>query len=140
MGRPVAVAEKASQPSAACDAAVFDEVLRIEMGARIVLGSSCMDDRQMAVVPQSLERTQPRIQSEESVEPDDVLPANADTWTAAVVTRVLDGRHKREAIGGAAEDPLLRAGARIQLAYRLEINDYRGSERLQLNCQHLRLI
>jgi single-stranded-DNA-specific exonuclease len=41
-------------------------------------------------------------------------------------------------IGGTAEDPLLRSGARIQLAYRLEINDYRGSERVQLNCQYLR--
>jgi single-stranded-DNA-specific exonuclease len=42
-------------------------------------------------------------------------------------------------IGDAAEDPLLSGGARIQLAYRLEINDYRGSERVQLNCRHLRL-
>jgi single-stranded-DNA-specific exonuclease len=42
-------------------------------------------------------------------------------------------------IGGATEDPLLRSGARIQLAYRLEINEYRGDERVQLNCQHLQL-
>jgi single-stranded-DNA-specific exonuclease len=42
-------------------------------------------------------------------------------------------------IGGAAEDPSLRSGARIQLAYRLEVNDFRGTERVQLNCQHLRL-
>jgi single-stranded-DNA-specific exonuclease len=42
-------------------------------------------------------------------------------------------------LGGAAEDPLLRSGARIQLAYRLEVNDYRGSERVQLNCQHFSL-
>jgi single-stranded-DNA-specific exonuclease len=42
-------------------------------------------------------------------------------------------------IGGAAEDPLLRNGAQIQLAYRLEVNDFRGSERVQLNCQHFRL-
>ena len=42
-------------------------------------------------------------------------------------------------IGGAAEDPQLRRGARIKLAYRLEVNDYRGSERVQLNCQHFRL-
>ena len=40
-------------------------------------------------------------------------------------------------LGGAVEDPLLRSGARIRLAYRLEINGYRGVERLQLNCQHL---
>jgi hypothetical protein len=43
-------------------------------------------------------------------------------------------------VGGATEDPLLCSGARIQAAYRLEVNDYRGSERVQLNCQHLRLI
>lgn len=42
-------------------------------------------------------------------------------------------------IGGAAEDPRLRSGARIQLAYRLEVNEYRGVERVQLNCQHLSL-
>jgi single-stranded-DNA-specific exonuclease len=43
-------------------------------------------------------------------------------------------------IGGADEDPLLRSGARIRLAYRLEINEYRGAERVQLNCQHLQLL
>jgi single-stranded-DNA-specific exonuclease len=42
-------------------------------------------------------------------------------------------------IGGSAEDPRLRSGARIQLAYRLEVNEYRGVERVQLNCQHLSL-
>ena len=42
-------------------------------------------------------------------------------------------------LGGVAEDPRLRSGARIELAYRLEVNEYRGIERLQLNCQHLRL-
>ena len=42
-------------------------------------------------------------------------------------------------IGGAAEDPRLRSGARIGLAYRLEVNEYRGVERVQLNCQHLSL-
>jgi single-stranded-DNA-specific exonuclease len=42
--------------------------------------------------------------------------------------------------GGTAEDVLLRRGARIELAYRLEVNDYRGGERVQLNCQHLRLV
>jgi len=40
-------------------------------------------------------------------------------------------------VGGAAEDPKVRIGARIRLAYRLEVNDYRGIERVQLNCQHL---
>jgi single-stranded-DNA-specific exonuclease len=43
-------------------------------------------------------------------------------------------------IGGAAEDPSLRSGARIRLAYRLEVNEFRGSERVQLNCQHLQLM
>jgi single-stranded-DNA-specific exonuclease len=42
-------------------------------------------------------------------------------------------------LGGAAEDPELRSGAEIQLAYRLEVNEYRGVERVQLNCQHFRL-
>ncbi|MGC1522529.1 MAG: DHHA1 domain-containing protein, partial [Steroidobacteraceae bacterium] len=42
-------------------------------------------------------------------------------------------------VGGVYEDPQLRTGARIRLAYRLEINEYRGSESVQLNCQHLAL-
>jgi single-stranded-DNA-specific exonuclease len=40
-------------------------------------------------------------------------------------------------IGGSAEDARLLPGAALELAYRLEINEYRGSERTQLNCQHL---
>jgi single-stranded-DNA-specific exonuclease len=43
-------------------------------------------------------------------------------------------------LGGVAEDPQLQSGAQIQLAYRLEINEYRGVERVQLNCQHLQLL
>ena len=42
-------------------------------------------------------------------------------------------------LGAAAEDPELRSGAKIQLAYRLEVNEYRGVERVQLNCQHFSL-
>ena len=40
-------------------------------------------------------------------------------------------------VGGTAEDSELRADAHVRIAYRLEVNDYRGDERLQLNCQHL---
>jgi len=43
-------------------------------------------------------------------------------------------------IGGAAEDARVRSGARVQIAYRLEVNEYRGSEQVQLNCQHLELL
>jgi single-stranded-DNA-specific exonuclease len=42
-------------------------------------------------------------------------------------------------VGGVCEDPQLRTGVRLRLAYRLEINEYRGSESVQLNCQHLAL-
>ncbi len=41
-------------------------------------------------------------------------------------------------VGGAAEDPSVRAGAEVRLAYRLEVNEYGGMERVQLNCQHLK--
>jgi single-stranded-DNA-specific exonuclease len=40
-------------------------------------------------------------------------------------------------VGGTSEDPSLRPGAKVRLAYRLEVNDYNGAERVQLNCQHL---
>jgi single-stranded-DNA-specific exonuclease len=39
-------------------------------------------------------------------------------------------------LGGHCEDPELRAGCKLQLAYRLEANEYRGNSRVQLNCQH----
>ncbi|MGO9425051.1 MAG: single-stranded-DNA-specific exonuclease RecJ [Steroidobacteraceae bacterium] len=42
-------------------------------------------------------------------------------------------------VGGAAEDPSVRPGAEVRLAYRLEVNEYGGMERVQLNCQHLKL-
>jgi single-stranded-DNA-specific exonuclease len=42
-------------------------------------------------------------------------------------------------VGGASEDANLGHGATIQLAYRLEINEFRGAERVQLNCQHLKI-
>jgi single-stranded-DNA-specific exonuclease len=43
-------------------------------------------------------------------------------------------------VGGVYEDPQVRTGARIRLAYRLEINEYRGNESVQLNCQHLQAL
>jgi single-stranded-DNA-specific exonuclease len=42
-------------------------------------------------------------------------------------------------IGGPSEDANLSGGATIQLVYRLEINNYRGTARVQLNCQHVKL-
>lgn len=40
-------------------------------------------------------------------------------------------------VGGVPADSA--HGVMLQLAYRLEINEFRGSERVQLNCQHVRL-
>jgi single-stranded-DNA-specific exonuclease len=40
-------------------------------------------------------------------------------------------------VGGALEHPSIRSGADVRLAYRLELNEYNGAERVQLNCQHL---
>jgi single-stranded-DNA-specific exonuclease len=39
--------------------------------------------------------------------------------------------------GGAGEDAEVRPGSTMRLAYRLEVNEYRGIERVQLNTQHL---
>ena len=39
-------------------------------------------------------------------------------------------------LGGSAQDAQLVPGSALRLAYRLEINEYRGVERVQLNCQH----
>jgi single-stranded-DNA-specific exonuclease len=41
-------------------------------------------------------------------------------------------------VGGAMEDPALRPGAAVELAYRLEVNEYGGGEQVRLNCQHLK--
>jgi single-stranded-DNA-specific exonuclease len=42
-------------------------------------------------------------------------------------------------VGGTMEDPALRAGDAVRLAYRLELNEWNGAERVQLNCQHLKI-
>jgi single-stranded-DNA-specific exonuclease len=41
-------------------------------------------------------------------------------------------------IGGTTEDASVRTGRQVRVAYRLEVNDYRGVENVQLNCQHLK--
>jgi single-stranded-DNA-specific exonuclease len=65
--------------------------------------------------------------------------------------RVVGGRHMKlmldlrqaphasvEAIAfGSGSDANLTRGAPIRLAYRLEVNEFRGTERVQLNCQHI---
>jgi hypothetical protein len=40
-------------------------------------------------------------------------------------------------IGGAAQDVPMGPGKQVRVAYRLEVNEYRGIESVQLNCQHL---
>jgi single-stranded-DNA-specific exonuclease len=40
-------------------------------------------------------------------------------------------------VGGASEGAVVGRGARVRVAYRLEVNEYNGMERVQLNCQHL---
>jgi single-stranded-DNA-specific exonuclease len=42
-------------------------------------------------------------------------------------------------IGSPAENADLSGGAAIQLVYRLEVNNYRDTARLQLNCQHVKI-
>jgi single-stranded-DNA-specific exonuclease len=40
-------------------------------------------------------------------------------------------------VGGDSENAAIRGGACVRVLYRLEVNEYRGAERVQLNCQHL---
>jgi single-stranded-DNA-specific exonuclease len=40
-------------------------------------------------------------------------------------------------VGSAAETVDVGRGARVRLAYRLEVNEWNGMEKVQLNCQHL---
>jgi single-stranded-DNA-specific exonuclease len=42
-------------------------------------------------------------------------------------------------IGGPTTDASVRPGRQLRIAYRLEVNEYRGVESVQLNCQHLKL-
>jgi single-stranded-DNA-specific exonuclease len=42
-------------------------------------------------------------------------------------------------VGGAMEDPALRTGNEVSVAYRLEVNEWNGVERVQLNCQHMKI-
>ncbi|MGD0490835.1 MAG: single-stranded-DNA-specific exonuclease RecJ [Steroidobacteraceae bacterium] len=42
-------------------------------------------------------------------------------------------------VGGASEDRALEPGVTVELAYRLEVNEYNGAEQVQLNCQHFKI-
>jgi single-stranded-DNA-specific exonuclease len=65
--------------------------------------------------------------------------------------RIVGGKHLKlelegglEAIafgylGSAMQDPALRRGVPVEIAYRLEVNEFNGAERVQLNCRHLRV-
>ncbi len=41
-------------------------------------------------------------------------------------------------LDGTTDDAAVRPRERLQVAYRLEVNEYRGAESVQLNCQHLK--
>jgi single-stranded-DNA-specific exonuclease len=40
-------------------------------------------------------------------------------------------------VGGETESALVQAGANVRVAYRLEVNEYQGLERVQLNCRQV---
>ncbi len=42
-------------------------------------------------------------------------------------------------VGSPSENADLSGGSAIQLVYRLEVNEYRGTARVQLNCQHVKI-
>jgi single-stranded-DNA-specific exonuclease len=41
-------------------------------------------------------------------------------------------------LGSASEDPAVVPGVTVDLAYRLEVNEYNGAEQVQLNCQYFK--
>ena len=43
-------------------------------------------------------------------------------------------------VGSAMEDASLCRGTPVEIAYRLEVNEFRGAESVQLNCQHLKAV
>ena len=61
-------------------------------------------------------------------------PAGASAGRGAVLEAISFGY-----VGGASEDPALEPGVTVDLAYRLEVNEYNGAEQVQLNCQHFKI-
>jgi single-stranded-DNA-specific exonuclease len=59
--------------------------------------------------------------------------AGAAAHAGAALDAIAFGHGAALDVGG------LRPGARIDLAYRLEVNEYNGAEQMQLNCQHLQV-
>jgi single-stranded-DNA-specific exonuclease len=56
---------------------------------------------------------------------------------AAAGPRCFDAIAFGHADAAASPAAAIRPGAAVELAYRLEINEYNGTESVQLNCQHL---
>ena len=96
--------EKATEPAAGGDAAVFHQILRLEVRARVALATGAVDDREIALLPRGFERAEIGMQAEEAVEPERVLFLYREARTDLVIVVVRDRRDEREAIGGAAEE------------------------------------
>src|SRR5204862_3152653 len=76
------------------------------MRARVVRRATGVNDRQLARIPERLERRQPRIESEEAVEVDGGVVGGpralyGDARTRAIVLIVTDRHNHAEAIHGA---------------------------------------
>ena len=77
-------------------------VLRIEVGAGHVRRSGGVNDRQMALVVERLERRKGWMQAEEAIEIDDLVLRDRDGGTHRVVVLFFVGDDNVESVGGSA--------------------------------------
>jgi hypothetical protein len=97
-------AEEAAEPAAGGESAVFHVVLGLEVGAGFVFGAGAVDDGEIAGAPPGVEGFEVRVESEESVEVDEVGTFNADAGSCGVVEVVSVGDDHVESVGAAAEE------------------------------------
>src|SRR5262249_61317493 len=96
----------------------FHVVLRVEVQPRAVGRAARVHDRQLAAIPQRLERLEPRVEAEEPVEIDrralaGVRARDGDARPRAVVLALTERDDDVEAVHGAAledRDELPRPG------------------------------
>ena len=81
---------------------MFHQILRFEMGARLVLASGAVDDGEFAFLPGRLQIVEEGIQAEEPIEWDRGLLGDRDARPRPLVSVVLDRRHQAQAIRASA--------------------------------------
>lgn len=97
-------AEESAEPTAGGESAVFHKVLGFKVGSGFVLGSGAVENGELLLLPPWEERGEMGVQTEKSVEVVELVAADADAGSGAVIAVVAVRDDHIQAVGAAAEE------------------------------------